>query len=365
MKKIGISLYPAYSTEEENKRYLKKAAECNCSLLFLALLGVGEDRQSVIDRYHPITRYAKELGYEIICDVNPSVFKHFGVNASLFNGPLDLSFFKELEVDVLRLDLGMNDMEEAYLTRNKEGIAICLSGANVNNHIGAVLAAGGNRDKLMGCHNYYPHRYTGVALDFFQQGTAFWNQYNLRCQAFISSNVENAFGPWPVTEGLPTLEMHRDLPIDVQLKHYVLMGTISDVMIGNCFASDEELEALKNVNLEMIDFRVKLAEHAPVHQVERLKMNLSRRGDRNDYILRTLESRLAKGKVEPFNTVDIKRGDVIIDNELYGQYCGEVQIALKDMKNSGKTNVIGHIREEEIFLIDYIKSSQPFTFTFI
>ena len=52
MKKIGISLYPAYSTKEDNMRYLKKAAECNCSLLFLALLGVGEDRQTVIDNYH-------------------------------------------------------------------------------------------------------------------------------------------------------------------------------------------------------------------------------------------------------------------------------------------------------------------------
>ena len=69
--------------------------------------------------------------------------------------------------------------------------------------------------------------------------------------------------------------------------------------------------------------------------------------------------------VEPFNTVDIKRGDVLVDNKLYGQYAGEVQIALSDMKNSGKTNVIGHIVDEEHVLLDYLGMGQPFTFEYL
>ena len=64
---------------------------------------------------------AKELGFEIEADVNPMMFERMGINASFFHGPLDLSFFTELQVDILRLDLGLNDMEEAFLSKNKEG----------------------------------------------------------------------------------------------------------------------------------------------------------------------------------------------------------------------------------------------------
>ena len=33
------------------------------------------------------------------------------------------------------------------------------------------------------------------------------------------------------------------------------------------------------------------------------------------------------------------------------------------MKNSGRTNVVGHIREEEIFILDSLKPWQKFRFT--
>lgn len=364
-KRLGISIYPEFSKDEDTLAYLDTAASYGFDVLFMALIAGKEDREQVIQRYKGITTNAKELGFEICVDANPMVFKRMGCNASIFAGPIDLSFFKELDVDVIRLDLGMTDMEEAFLSRNKEGIKICLNGATLNDHVGHVLNNGGDPERILGCHNYYPHRYTGVSLDFFSKGTKNWTDHHLRLQSFVTSAQEKAFGPWPVTEGLPTLEMHRDLPIDVQMKHYLLMGTVDDIIIGNCFASEKELAAMSAANRSQIAFNAKLSEGIPSAMKEKLSMNLSRRADQNDYLIRTLESRLAgAAKVEPFNTVDIVRGDILIDNELYGQYSGEVQIALQNMKNSGKTNVVGHIRPEELILLDYLKGSQQFRFVF-
>jgi hypothetical protein len=45
---------------------------------------------------------------------------------------------------------------------------------------------------------------------------------------------------------------------------------------------------------------------------------------------------------------------------LYERYAGELQIALKDMENSGKTNVVGRIVPEEVFLLDHIQPWQKF-----
>ena len=195
-RRLGISLYPERSTFEQDVAYLEKAAKLGFDLLFIALLGAG-DRQQTIDRYKPLLAKAKELGFEIEADVNPMMFERMGINASFFHGPLDLSFFTELQVDILRLDLGLNDMEEAFLSKNKEGIKICVNGCNTQDHVGHVLAAGGDRDMILGCHNYYPHRYTGVSLEHFEKGSAPMVKHNLRLQSFVTSQNLEAFGPGP------------------------------------------------------------------------------------------------------------------------------------------------------------------------
>lgn len=41
---------------------------------------------------------------------------------------------------------------------------------------------------------------------------------------------------------------------------------------------------------------------------------------------------------------------------------GELQLALLEMENSGKTNVVGYVVEEEQMLLDYIKPWQKFKF---
>ena len=117
-------------------------------------------------------------------------------------------------------------------------------------------------------------------------------------------------------------------------------------------------------NSTKIMFHMTPAEGLPESMKKRLRMNLSVRGDSGEWIIRTLESRMLREATEPFNTVDIQPGAVLIDNNLYGQYAGEVQIARKPMKNYGKTNVVGHIDPREVELLPYMKGSTPFGFNF-
>ncbi|MGL5625356.1 phospho-sugar glycosidase domain-containing protein, partial [Cetobacterium sp.] len=86
------------------------------------------------------------------------------------------------------------------------------------------------------------------------------------------------------------------------------------------------------------------------------------RGDVNESLIRSTQSRVKyKGHHFPvFNAVDIKRGDVIIESSLYGHYAGELQIAKRDMKNTGKTNVVGRVRTEELYLLDDIQPWEKF-----
>lgn len=362
--RLGISLYPERSTPERDFAYMEAAAAHGFDVLFIALLGAQDGRDALVARYKPLLARAKELGFEIEADVNPMFFDRMGVQVHFFAGALDLSLFTELGVDVLRLDLGLADLEEAALTKNCEGIKICMNGATLYDHPGNVLSCGGVPERMIGCMNYYPHRYTGTSLESYKTASGIWAGHNLRFQTFVSSQAPDAFGPWPVTEGLPTLEMHRDLPIEVQVKHFLLMGGVSDIVIGNAYATESELAAVaRAARADVVELHVELADGLPSHMRDLLNISMSRRGDSRDYLIRTFETRLAnKCRIEPFNTVDMVRGDVLVDNELYGQYAGEVQIALKSMKNSGRTNVIGHVVEDELLLLDHIQGGQRFAF---
>ncbi len=66
--------------------------------------------------------------------------------------------------------------------------------------------------------------------------------------------------------------------------------------------------------------------------------------------------------IQPENTRDLKRGDVIVVNNEYGRYKGELHIVLKDMPNDGRKNVVGSIPANEAMLLDYIVPWKPFAF---
>ena len=162
--------------------------------------------------------------------------------------------------------------------------------------------------------------------------------------------------------------MHRDLPIEVQAKHLFATGLIDDVIIANAFACEDELKVLSELNKEMLEFNVELVEG--IRDLDKkivLEEFHFNRGDSSEYMARSTQSRVKyKGEsFPPYNLVDIKRGDILIDTDLYTRYAGELQVALKDMKNTGKTNVVAKVVEDEIFLLDYIKPWSKFSFKLI
>lgn len=87
------------------------------------------------------------------------------------------------------------------------------------------------------------------------------------------------------------------------------------------------------------------------------------RGDASDYLLRDTMPRVwYKDKEIPAHHEKeaFKRGDIIVVNDSYSRYKGELQIALKDFPNDGRRNVVGHLSTDDLFLLDYIKPWSTF-----
>lgn len=352
MGKLGISIYPERSTFEKDKAYLDLAHKYGYKRVFTSLLQIEDDKEKVLAEFKQVVDYANSLDMEVMVDINPALFTQLDISYD------DLSFFHEMGAYGVRLDIGFTGSEEAKMTRNPYGIKIEINMSTGTSYVDNIMSYSPNTDNLLGSHNFYPHRYSGLGYDHFVYCSEKFRKYNINTMAFVNSQTAD-FGPWPTSDGLCSLEDHRDLELATQVKHLVLTGLIDDVLIGNAYASEEELKAMAAAfNADYPTLKVDVEDGITEDERVCLFDNLhSYRGDRSEYMLRSTMTRVYyKDKEFPaHNTRDIVKGDVLIDNVGYGQYKGETQIALKEMKNDGRVNVVGRISDDELFLLDFLR----------
>ncbi len=352
MGKLGISIYPERSNFEADKSYLDLAHKYGFKRVFTSLLEIKGSKEDVLASFKKVVDYANSLGMEVMIDINPGLFTQLDISYD------DLSFFHKMGADGVRLDIGFTGAEEARMTRNPYGIKIEINMSQGTTYVDSIMDYSPDTEKLLGSHNFYPHRYSGLEYNFFLKCTEKFRKYNLNTMAFVNSHVAT-FGPWPTQDGLCTLEDHRDLDIATQVKHYKLIGGIDDIMIANAYASEAELKSMVEAfNATMPE--IKVIPRPTISKTERkclFETTHSYRGDRSAYILRSTMTRVVYKKFDfpAHDNETIQRGDIIIDNNGYGQYKGETQIALKEMKNDGRVNIVGHLAADEEFLLDFIK----------
>ncbi|WP_353095334.1 MupG family TIM beta-alpha barrel fold protein [Tissierella praeacuta] len=356
MVKLGVSVYPDKSNLEDNRRYLELASKYGFSRVFLNFLTV--ENEEILGKFKDIVKFARQLKMEIIADVAPKVFKDLNIDHR------DLKVFSDIGLTGIRLDMGFSGNEESIMSFNPYGLKIELNISSGTKYLDNIMSYLPNKDNIIGCHNFYPHRYTGIARKHFMRTTEEFKKHGIRTAAFVSSNEAN-FGPWDVNEGLPTMEEHRELPIEVQVKDLINTGLMDDIIISNCFPSEEELKALASINKDILELNIEIDNNLP--EVERnilLNELHFNRGDISEYMIRSTQSRVKYKDYEfrLINPKDMEKGDIVIESSLYAHYAGEVHLVLKPMKNSNRSSIVGKVVDEEIFLLDYIKPWQKFKF---
>ena len=387
MKKVmlGVSLYPEQETLEAIDDYLKKASTYGFKKVFTSMFSVPGTKEEIIAYFKDFTKIVHKYGMIVSGDCNSELFHRLEATET------DLSVFKDIGVDILRMDFSFNDERDATLINNKEGLKIEMSTSFID-VIETAIKNGAKPENISTCHNFYPERYTAPSLEAINDINNYWKAKNIPVAIFISSLVKGSHGPWPVSDGLPTIEEHRDMPIEIQLKHCLALDNVDEIIIGNAYASDEEFKAIDQVMKQVyVDIPKNeslgfLADFVPHGLTKRIPFKIhldkgitalekeilfnypshSDLGDCMNYMLRSRWTRMIyKGKEIPCRPCDkayYTRGDVVIVNDNLVHYRGEIQIVLKEMKVDGQRNLLGHIDENEIFILEHIKAKDVFTF---
>lgn len=379
--RLGVSVYPEQETIEQIDSYLALASKYGFTKVFTSLFSVDGTKEEVFNYFKGFCDIAHKYGMIVSGDANTEFFKKMGASET------DIHIFKEMGLDILRMDGCYFDDRDVTLINNEEGIKIEMSSGFIQ-AIDQAIDHGAKVENMAVCHNFYPGRYTGADLKTIMDINEHWKAKGVLSAIFISSQVPGTHGPWPISQGLPTLEDHRELPVDVQLKHMVAMDNIDEVLFGNAFASEEEFALIQktmdaiyinvpkrtdvsellanfipNGNITRIPFKIDLAEGISELEKSYLFNHVHTAGEYIYYMLRSRWTR-QMDEIEP-RTCDkeyFHKGDVVIVNSNCHHYRGEVQIVMTDMKNDGERNFVGRISEDEMFLLDHIKQSDAFGF---
>ena len=334
------------------------AAKYGFTRLFVCLLSTkSRPREDVISLFADINSYAKDIGFEIIFDVSPQKFNELDIEYK------DLSFFRKIYADGIRLDESFSGSQEAEMTYNQENLKIELNASVHDGLIDRIMCFHPNKEHLMTCHNFYPLAYTGLGLHSFIVSSQKMKSHQLRTAAFVTSQNENCFGPWKHNEGLCTLEIHRYLPLELQVRHMKALEAVDDVIIGNAYASEEELKAAQTAFFSPLTFQIETRENSDMENEILFNFSHVVRGDMSEYMARSTMPRIAYKDVSilPHDTDEfVHRGDVVIMNDMIGRYKGEVHLVFKTMKNDGRMNVVGMIPQQELILLDELKPWNKF-----
>lgn len=379
---LGISVYPDLSPLARIEEYFALAAKYGVSKVFSSMFSVEGTGGEVLAYFDKLISAAHKYQLKVALDVNPMCFAKVGAS------PEDLEVFHRIGVDILRMDLSYGPEGDAKLVNNPYGIAIEFN--NSPKIVNGLIESGVAPERISVCHNFYPQRYTAMKWGKFVQKNVEIKAISraVRIAAFISSTEPGTHGVWGAEYGLPTVEKLRMLPIDLQARMLLATGDVDDLLIGNAYAGEEEFRRLQEVMQEstgddqpMDPTLAMLVEHGIIDldkPVKRLRVTLDpeaaekekevlfsfrphlEMGDSSEWIWRTRISRFKYSQPSeqlPPRKVDGEMfavGDVVIVNDSYKHYAGEVQIVKIPIVNDGTRNRVGHLDEEEYQMMELI-----------
>ncbi|WLR55624.1 MupG family TIM beta-alpha barrel fold protein [Mesobacillus subterraneus] len=347
---IGISVYLKKDRMEKNAVWIEQAAQYGLNSIFTSLHIPEDNPAEYKELLQMLCSLAKKHNMELMADVSPSSMEYLG---------LDWNHYDEIlhwGLSGIRADYGFTSQQIAELSHKMK---IGINASTVTRvELLEWIEAGLNTENVEAWHNFYPRPETGLDKEFLIERNNMFRSFGITTMAFVPGDKDLR---GPVFAGLPTLEKHRS-----QLPHIAaaeLMGSCftHKILIGDHAATDEQLELLAFLGKKIIPLRIDAA--SPEHS-ELLSRPLTNRMDPARDVIRAVESRsfasIGEKKIPPSNQHERLRGTITIDNELYGRYAGELQIALNDLPPDEKVNCIGKVIHEDLPLLDEIKAGQKF-----
>jgi uncharacterized protein len=347
---LGISVYLNKDRMEQNAAWIEKAAQYGLHSIFTSLHIPEDNPAEYKELLQELGQLAKKHQMELMADVSPRSLDYLG---------LDWDHYEELlhwGLSGIRADYGFTTRQIVELS-HKMKIGINASTVT-KEELTDWIDAGLKTQNVEAWHNFYPRPETGLDKAFLIERNTMFRSFGITTMAFVPGDKDLR---GPVFAGLPTLEKHRGQLTHIAAAELMVSCFTDKILIGDHAATDEQLELLAFLGKKTIPLRIE-----PESREQLLHKPLTNRMDPARDVIRAVESRsfasIGERQIPPYNQQERERGTITIDNELYGRYAGELQIAVNDLPHDEKVNCIGKVIQEDLPLLTEIKAGQKFQF---
>ena len=400
--KLGVSIYPGLDTDrEKNMKLLNAAASLGYKRVFSSL----HIPESNISALRNDTLYlfsaAEDLGLEVIADISPLTLKILDIPE------LTPEHLKKLHITTARFDYGINPETAAAFSHEMH---VQLNASTLRSvQLNALLKAGADFSRIDGQHNFYPRPHTGLSSETIQRQNALLHRHDMTAGVFAASQTGKR---GPLYAGLPTMESLRTIAPCDAAPILTAIGCDS-LIIADSNPGLAEMQALADPETlanadarysrkalppkkewqpdEPLPLRIHILSSSAFIQ-PLLNRSFTNRPDPAADVIRAKESRdlakdlditpernenklviempkeyaavfagpqlLANGKKSSLLPV----GTVLLDNNSYGRYKGELQILTAPQPMDPRSNVIAQVRKEDVPLLSLISAEIPFRF---
>ncbi|MCU5704510.1 DUF871 domain-containing protein [Bacillus wiedmannii] len=346
---IGVSIYLSKERVKKQEEWLKVAKENGFSSIFTSLHIPEDEPGTYKELIQILGKQTLENDMELMVDVSPKSLHHLGITYENVEELLDWG------ITGLRMDYGVKPKEIARVSHKMK---VALNASTITDSFWKELIIENIKvENVEAWHNFYPRPETGLAKSFLQKQNEYLHECGIKTMAFIPGDDEKR---GPLYEGLPTLEKHRNMrPLEAYLELVQHCG-VDKVLIGDISGSVESVQEIASASRGIIPLRYKsfICDKEALKVVERVHTN---RLDPARDVIRSVESREGNRVIlKPMHTIARKKGSITIDNELYGRYAGEMQVATHDLPKDEKVNVVGMVVEEDLSLLPYVGAGKMF-----
>ena len=332
---LGLEDYPLSKTLD----YLKEAKNLGITTVFTSL---HMPEAKIDDDWQEFLKAIDELNLKLIIDISRPVFSPAVLPKNIY---------------ALRLDWGFTDEEIVKLTHELPCLIELNASTIDEERMTRLVGMGIKMEKVRVSFNFYPKPYTGMTIEDVARCTSCFHGYGISVLAYVPSH--HGKRP-PLYLGLPTVERHRQIPLEIAVTELAIVG-IDEIVFGDAFASKEELLRLGSFDPSVINIPISLKEGITSEELEILRTLHRSRKDQSRYMIR---SSITRGKIiKPKAPTAINTLDVTIDNERYLRYRGEVGIMLEPLPSNPAVNVVGTVKKEAEYIVKYLKPGSCFRCT--
>jgi len=343
----GFSYYFGTDTEK-NKAILAKAADAGMRYVFTSMHIPEEKVENYREKVLEFIRACRSRNFKCMVDVSPHTLEKLRC--------ADYGELAALGVEHLRLDFGFSNKEIVELSRSFN--IVFNASTQSQSDLDDWRNLGADFSRFFACHNFYPKPLTGLSMESVAKTNARLTSQGFTTMAFVAGDKPGEAGRrGPLFAGLPTVEEHRAADPFLSMLALRFDAGCDIVLLGDIDASDETWRRIKEYNEGYVSLRSILDS-----DFENLKNIVHHdRPDSSEHVLRSVESRLAGRKVAPKGRADPRKaGDVFISNSNFLRYEGELEIARKELDPDERVNVVGHVHQEDLPYVRYIKDGLGF-----